>query len=170
MATITAVGAYGHYTFSLIVNETDVNPDSNQSTVSWQFTIKGDEGYSFQIIGGTLKIVIDGEEVFNEYKQRDYTSGKTDIWASGSKTITHDSEGKKTISFSFDYSQSSTAYYTPGNASANGSMKLTDIALTNANIKIGNVWKAAKSFIKINGVWKKATPYIKVNGSWKKSK
>ena len=129
MAEISKLASNGHHTFYLTVDETYVDTINNQSTVSWSFGIESvNSSWDFYIIGGTIKINMNGEEIFNEYKQRDHNAKGRTIWASGTKIIKHNSDGQKWLDFSFDYSQSSgMSSWTPGNASTSGGMALTNI-------------------------------------------
>ena len=128
MASISANGAKGHHKFTLTVNETGTSTSGNTSTISWSFDISAiQNGWDFYKIGSTITITINGSTVYNEYAQRDFGGSGSKTWASGTTTVGHESDGSKNLSFSFSYSQNSTSNYTPGNASANGSMWLTHI-------------------------------------------
>lgn len=129
MASISANGANGHHKFVLTVTETDTSTSNNTSTLYWEFAIEPiTSGYDFYTIGGTIVVYIDGSEVANSYAQRDFDGSNRTVWASGTTTVTHNSDGtKKGMPFSFSYSQSSSASYTPGNASKSGTMDLTTI-------------------------------------------
>ena len=128
MAHISANGKNGHHVFNFHINETGTSTSNNTSTVAWSFNIQAlQNGWDFYKIGSTIKIVINGETVYNEYKQRDFGGSGYTVWAEGTTTVPHNSDGTKSIAFSFSYSQNSTSSYTPGNASASGSMTLTTI-------------------------------------------
>jgi hypothetical protein len=135
MATISGGGSNGHHTFYLNLSESNVDTANNRSTVNWNFQITGQSGWDFYDIGSTIVITINGTQVYNAYAQRSYGGSGTATWASGSIVVPHNSDGSKTISASFSYSQSSSSYYTPGNASGSGNMTLTKInryAVTNS--------------------------------------
>ena len=128
MASISANGKNGHHKFTLNVTETGTNASSNTSSISWSFVISAVQtSWDFYTIGGTIVVNINGKEVLNEYKQRDFDGYNATTWASGTTTVEHNSDGTKSIDISFSYSQKSTSSYTPGNASASGSMTLTKI-------------------------------------------
>lgn len=99
----------------------------NYSNVHWEVILRSTGNYSFNTIGSTIRVDVDGE-VYNEYSQKSLNSGGAIIIASGDKDIEHDSNGSKTIYCSASYTQSSTASYTPGNMSCGGNVKLTDIS------------------------------------------
>ena len=119
--------ANGHHTLIFNINETGTNVGTNKSTVTWSIQLQADAGWGFYTIGSTLTATIDGQQVYNQYAQRSCDAGKTVTWASGTTEVTHDSDGKKTASFSCSYSQSSSSSWTPGNASLSGNIVLTTI-------------------------------------------
>lgn len=128
MASISANGAKGHHKFTLYVTEASTNTANNTSSINWSFDISAiQNGWDFYTIGSTITIKINGETVYNEYAQRSFGGSGSTTWASGTTTVAHNADGTKSISFSFEYSQSSTSSYTPGNASNSGSMTLTTI-------------------------------------------
>ena len=109
----------------LTVTEKSYDVNSNSSVVSWDLKLYR----PYSITSSAAKnysVVINGATV---------SSGSTTIGgsgtktiASGTKTITHNSDGKKTISFSFtlDFAITWSGVYI-GTGSASGSLKLTDI-------------------------------------------
>ena len=119
--------ANGHHTLIFNINETGTNVGTNKSTVNWSIQLQADAGWGFSTIGSTLVAAVNGVQVYNQYAQRSCGAGQTVTWASGNTEITHNADGSKTASFSCSYSQSSSASYTPGNASLNGNIVLTTI-------------------------------------------
>lgn len=123
----TQLCANGHHTLIFNINETSHNTNNNTSTVSWSVQLQPKSGWDFYTINSTLTVTIDGKQVYNVNTTRDCDGRNTVTWASGTETITHNSDGTKTASFSVSYTQSSTANYTPGNTSLSGSISLTNI-------------------------------------------
>ena len=119
--------ANGHHTLIFNINETGTNVGTNKSTVNWSIQLQADAGWGFSTIGSTLVATVNGTQVYNQYAQRSCGAGQTVTWASGTTEITHNADGSKTASFSCSYSQSSSASYTPGNASLSGNIVLTTI-------------------------------------------
>ena len=119
--------ANGHHTLIFNINETGTNVGTNKSTVNWSIQLQADAGWGFSTIGSTIVAVIDGKQVYNQYAQRSCNGGTTVTWASGTTEVTHNSDGSKKASFSCSYTQSSSASYTPGNASLSGTITLTTI-------------------------------------------
>lgn len=117
----------GHHTLIFNIEEINTNIATNKSTVSWSIQLSADSSWSFDMIGSTITAVINGTTVYNQYAQRSCTGGTTVTYASGTIEIEHNANGSKTTSFSCSYSQSSSSYYTPGNASLSGELSLTDI-------------------------------------------
>ena len=119
--------ANGHHTLIFNINETGTNVGTNKSTVNWSIQLQADAGWGFSTIGSTLVATVNGTQVYNQYAQRSCGAGQTVTWASGTTEITHNADGSKTASFSCSYTQSSSASYTPGNASLSGNIVLTTI-------------------------------------------
>ena len=128
MASISKNGSRGHHKFTLTVNESSYSIANNTSAVTFNFSmghvVAGyDWNYSSKCV--TCKCTING----NTYTKKLYKYGGsgTVTLASGTITVPHNSDGKKTISFSFSVSDGIGASYTPGSASASGSLALTNI-------------------------------------------
>ena len=119
--------ANGHHTLIFNINETGTNVGTNKSTVNWSIQLQADAGWGFSTIGSTLVATVNGTQVYNQYAQRSCGAGQTVTWASGTTEVTHNSDGSKKASFSCSYTQSSSASYTPGNASLSGTITLTTI-------------------------------------------
>lgn len=139
MAQYTANGSINNtYRLELNVNETYVSGGAdNYSTVSWSVVLRSTGGYSFYTIGSTVVVNVDGQ-VYNAYSQKDLPAGGAITIASGSKNITHNSDGSKSINVSASYTQTATANYTPGNMSCSGTLGLTKIpryATANQSLK-----------------------------------
>ena len=157
MATYTGKGSIcSYYTMSLIVSESNVNNAANESTVNYELKLTSSGGYWFELIGSTVKITIDGEEVFNEYSKKDITANGTIPIKKGSKVVKHNANGSKTVNCKAEWTQSSTANYTPGKMTASGDLPLTDIPraskITCADFNIGSsatvvVTKATNEFL-----------------------
>ena len=128
MATFTGSGSINS-TFNIIleVNETGTNINDNTSTVSWVVKLQSTASYNFRTIGSTVVVNLNGSEIFNNYAQRDLGAYSTITIGSGTTTIWHNADGKKTIGCYASYTQTSGAYYTPGNMSCSGNLGLTTI-------------------------------------------
>lgn len=127
--TLSATGSKNHHQFSLTVTETGTTTASNTSSVSWSFVISpvktGWDWYKFT--SGKIKytVTINGTEYSGTIP--DYDGESTVTLKSGAEVIAHNADGSKTISFSFGVTDSTSHNYTPGNASASGSLALTTI-------------------------------------------
>ena len=109
----------------LTVNETSYDINNNSSVVSWELAIQ--RPYNVQSTAPKdYTVVLDGATVASGITYLGGTGKK--VIASGTKTIYHDSEGYKTISFSFtlDFDFTWSGKWI-GLASASGSLKLTDL-------------------------------------------
>lgn len=135
-ATITANGNYGHHKFTLTVTETATSKASNTSTISYSFELSPiTKGYNWlnwtdanRTISYTVKI--NGTSYTGTIPN--YDGSSTVTLKSGTQAVTHNTDGTKTLSFSFvvtdtanGYNSETGKYYTPGNASKSGTLALT---------------------------------------------
>lgn len=159
----------GNYTTKLTVNETSVSTADNTSELSWSIKIVKNAGtgiwhtsrtcpWYFYIDGVTI-----GYGTFN-YDFRNYTELTV---GSGTLTIQHNDDGKKSINVSAYVDLDNTSNVQPMTAS--GVFALTDIPRSPIIfIKINGIFKRGKPWVKVNGAWKKGKEvYVKVNGEWK---
>lgn len=137
MGTITAYGSKHSHEFKLTVNETSTSTANNTSEISFSFTIYK-ASYSWSNWNSiTYSISINGTSYSGTIPS--YSAGSTLTLKTGSQTISHNSDGKKSISYSFSVNDSSGQSYTCGNASASGSMDLSTIP------RYTNVYHSLKS-------------------------
>lgn len=115
----------GNYRLELNVWENWTSMD-NYSSVHWEVILRATGNYSFSTIGSTIVVNVDGE-VYNAYSQKSLNAGGAITIASGDKNVWHNADGTKSIYCSASYSQSSSAYYTPGSMSCGGDMWLSNI-------------------------------------------
>jgi hypothetical protein len=127
--TIEANGSKGHHKFSLIVEETYVGSGyQNTSDVSFTFKLSPIQngwdwsGWASKI---TYKVTINGNEYTGSIGS--YNGSSTVTLKSGSETIEHNSDGTKSISISFQVTDSSGQSYTCGNASKSDTFALSNI-------------------------------------------
>lgn len=153
------------YSLRLEVEESSYSIANNTSSVSWKLYLISTT-YNFSSWSFTIKASVDGE-VYNKSESRSISKNTTLLIASGSKTITHNSDGSKKISCSASVSATG-ASYLPGNISVSGTLNLTNIprtskvSLSSTNFNIGtsitiNTNRASSSFTH--------TAVIKFNGS-----
>ena len=126
MASWSATGSInGNFRLELNVWENWTSAE-NYSSVHWEIILRSTGNYSFSTIGSTIVVNVDGE-VYNAYSQKNLSAGSAITIASGDKNIWHNADGSKSIYCSASYTQTSSAYYTPGNMSCGGDMWLTHI-------------------------------------------
>lgn len=138
MASISANGSRGHHKFTLTVTETSTSVDNNTSTISYSFKLSPiSNGYNWVNWTDTNRTVsytvnVNGTSYTGTIPN--YDGSSTVTLKSGTQTVTHNADGTKTLSFSFSvtdtangYNPQTGKYYTPGNASANGTMALTTL-------------------------------------------
>ena len=131
MAQISANGSRGHHKITLNVNETYVSGSSeNYSNVGWSLVLSPIQtGWDWYYSGTApvgYKVNINGSEVANG-NIMSYDGSSTVTVASGTTKVFHNDNGTKSIDFSFEVWDKVSANYLTGSASANGSLKLTDI-------------------------------------------
>lgn len=125
MASIVGYGSKHSHEFTLNVNEDSYDQSGNYSTVSFSFTIYK-ASYSWSGWNSISYIVtINGQQYTGTIPS--YSAGSTKTITTGTLTVPHDSNGTKTLYFSFSVTDNSGQTYTCGNASASGSMALTNI-------------------------------------------
>lgn len=126
MASWSATGSINaNYRLELNVWENWTSAD-NYSSVHWEVILRSTGNYSFNTIGSTIVVNVDGE-VYNAYSQKSLNAGGAITIASGDKNVWHNADGTKSIYCSASYSQSTSAYYTPGGMSCGGWIDLTHI-------------------------------------------
>ena len=125
--TINANGSKGHHKFTLKVSEDSTS--DNSSFLSYIFTIAPiQNGYDWNTFGSRISYSITiGSNTYTGTIPA-YNGSSTVTLKSGSNIeIPHDSDGTKTIDIGFAVTDSSSANYTCGNASASDTFKLTDL-------------------------------------------
>lgn len=128
MASISANGSNGHHKFTLTVTENSTSTANNTSSMSFSFVISPVQtSWNWELWGAniTYTVTINGSNYTGSIANYDGYSSVT--LKSGSLTVAHNTDGSKSISYSFSVSDTSGQSYTCGNASASGSMALTTI-------------------------------------------
>jgi hypothetical protein len=128
MASISANGSNGHHKFTLTVTENSTSTANNTSAVSFSFVISPVQAsWNWELWGAniTYTVTVNGSQYTGSIANYDGYSSVT--LKSGSLTVGHNSDGSKSISFSFSVTDTSGQSYTCGNASGSGSMALTNI-------------------------------------------
>lgn len=133
MASISANGSKGHHKFTLTVTETSTSVANNTSAISWSFVLSSlgggyDWNYS-STVPVTYSITVNGTTYTGNIMK--YDGSSTVTVRSGTMTVAHNSDGNKSISFSFSVSSLNYSYL-PGSASNSGTMALTFIARKSA--------------------------------------
>lgn len=128
MGSITANGSNGHHKFTLTVTENSTSTANNTSSVSFSFVLSPIQTtWNWELWGANINytVTINGTKYTGSIANYDGYSSIT--LKSGSLTVAHNDDGKKTISYSFSVTDTSGQTYTCGNASGSGSMDLTTI-------------------------------------------
>ena len=129
MASIYANGSRSHHKFTLTLTETGTSQVNNTSTVSFSFVLSPvikEYDWRYWSDHISYSIVINGTTYTGSIP--DYDGVSTVTLKSGTQTVVHNDDGTKTINYSFSVTDKAGKTYTPGNASASGTLALTDIA------------------------------------------
>lgn len=132
----------------MTVTQTSQSIANNTSTVSWSLVLKRPSRINSSV-NKPYSVVIDGVTVASGSTSIDGSGNKT--IASGTRTIQHGSDGKKTLSFSFSV-EVMPLYWSgvpTGNASGSGSMTLTPIPRY-AKITSFTLGSATRNSFKVN--------------------
>lgn len=127
--TLSGGSASSQYRIRMVVTESDVNINNNTSKVNvtaYIDKLKG-TGY-FSNDGKPWNIKIDGSTVASGNKTYDFRNYTTLTLGSGSKTITHNSDGSKSVAVSAYFNSS--PYL--GSATVSATFNLTTIARTSS--------------------------------------
>ena len=128
MASISANGSLGHHKFTLTVSESSTSTENNTSTVKYSFQLSPVQtSWAWSSWGSSISytLTINGTKYTGTIPA--YDGYATVTLKSGSQTVTHNSDGSKSISYSFSVVDGAGQRYTPGNASASGTLALTTI-------------------------------------------
>ena len=116
-------GRSNGYRLVLTVTETSTSITNNTSNISWNLKCENQTLYAQWNPGpGTVTVTIDGVQVYSgrpAFVFPGYNSSIT--MCSGTRTITHNADGSKSIGCSASYTATSSASYLPGNMSVSGS-------------------------------------------------
>lgn len=128
MASISANGSNGHHKFTLAVVENSTSTANNTSSVSFSFVLSPIQTtWNWELWGAniTYTVTVNGTKYTGSIANYDGYSSVT--LKSGTFNVAHNTDGSKSISYSFTVSDTSGQSYTCGNASASGTFALTKI-------------------------------------------
>ena len=131
------------YSLKLEVNETSYSTENNTSEVSYVLTATkaSGGGYWSNSAINPVNVVLNGEMVVDKKVSYNFSTSTpcTITLASGTKTISHDGDGSKTISVSAYFGDSANSL---GNATVSGNLTLTTIPRASEpscnNVTLGN--------------------------------
>ena len=127
MASISANGSKGHHKFTLNVTENSTST-ANTSSLGFSFVLSPIQtSWNWEQWGAniTYTVTINGTKYTGSIANYDGYSSVT--LKSGTLSVAHNTDGTKSISYSFSVTDTSGQTYTCGNASASGTMALTTI-------------------------------------------
>ena len=138
MATYSGGFDNSGYTLYLDVTESNVSIANNTSVINWTLRIVSTKALtygSWDWDGTPYSVKIDGVQVASGSKSYDFRNYQNLTVASGSKTITHNTDGSRSVSCSATFGNSSTPI---GDATASGTFALSKIpryATSNQSLK-----------------------------------
>lgn len=121
-------GQTDKYSLLLDVSEKSYSIENNTSKIAWKVGIRSNTAYHNHYgLSETYKVVINGATVHNAVHTPTVNSGAT-VWvASGTTTVSHNTDGSKSISVSASFNNADRGTYLPTTGSCSGSLKLTTI-------------------------------------------
>lgn len=127
--SITANGSKGHHTFTLTITENSTNINNNTSNISFNFVlsplVRNWDWLYNNSVPVSYTITINGTNYTGNIMKYDGVS--TVSVHSGTVDIPHNTDGSKTINFSFSVVSHYNNSVVPGSAAASGNMVLTSI-------------------------------------------
>lgn len=128
MASLSANGSKGHHKFTLTVTENSTSTANNTSSVSFSFVLSPIQTtWNWEQWGAYISytVTINGTQYTGAIPN--YDGYSTVTLRSDTLSIAHNADGSKSISYSFSVTDTSGQSYTCGNASASGTMALSNI-------------------------------------------
>lgn len=121
-------GQTDKYSLLLGVSEKSYSIENNTSQVEWRVGIRSNTAYHNHYgLSETYVVNINGTVVHNAVHTPTVNSGAT-VWvASGTTTVSHNTDGSKSISVSASFNNADRDTYLPTTGSCSGSLKLTTI-------------------------------------------
>ena len=123
-----STGQTDKYSLLLDVSEKSYSIENNTSQVEWWVGIRSNTAYHNHYgLSETYVVNINGTVVHNAVHKPTVNSGAT-VWvASGTTTVSHNTDGSKSISVSASFNNADRGTYLPTTGSCSGSLKLTTI-------------------------------------------
>lgn len=127
MASISSKGAKNHHTYILTLEEASQSIENNETIINYKFDLTDDGNWFWELWGDkiTYSIKANGKDITSGSIPDHMTNNQTITM--GSFVVPHNTDGTKSITYSFSVTDGANQYYTSGNASANGTMALTAI-------------------------------------------
>lgn len=159
-------GQWDKYSIILKCWEDSYSIENNTSRVYWWVGIRSNTQYhNHQGLSEHYRVVVNGSTVHDANHTVSCGGGQTVGIADGYTTVSHNSDGSKSISVSASFSCDNTNYYAPRTGSCSGSLTLTtiprasSISIDSPSIECGNTINingssASKNFThKIYATW-----------------
>ena len=126
--SITANGSKGHHKFTLTMVENSTDVATNKSKLTYTLKLAPiQSGWDWSMTNAMSYSIKIGSTVIASGYLNSYNGSSTVTVATGTTYVTHNTDGKKSITYSFEITSLNYSYL-PGSATKSGSMTLTDIA------------------------------------------
>lgn len=172
MATITATGSKNHHNFTMEITETSYSVNNNTSDISYTLKISPKQkGWDWNASGVSYAITVNGTQVASGSISKYDGSSTVTIKSASVTGIAHNNDGTKNLSFGFTITDSTSYSFTPGNASASGTLTLTTIPrASQIGVADANIGSSTNITINKNSSLFTTTLYYKASGqsSWTK--
>lgn len=147
---ISANGSRGHHKFLFSVSEESTNVANNSSLLSFSLWLSPlATGWDWNISSNPIHYTVTINETNYNGNIVSYDGSSNVCLLNKTQTVTHNTDGTKTVNFSFNVTDPTGQSYTCGNASASGSITLTKIARYTSISKF-TVDKRNETSVKIN--------------------
>lgn len=165
-----STGQTDKYSLLLDVSEKSYSIENNTSQVEWLVGIRSNTAYHNHYgLSETYVVNINGTVVHNAVHKPTVNSGAT-VWvASGTTTVSHNTDGSKSISVSASFNNADRGTYLPTTGSCSGSLKLTTIPRATTP-SIDKPSLDCGSAIKISGTSASSNFSHKVYVTWNETK
>lgn len=159
----------GNYLHRLYAKLNSQDVAANTSLVQYYYTVhrnvSAGSGAFNTSPGATFTATVNGS-ADSELHTYDFRSYADLTVVSGTRTITHGSDGTKTgVGFTGGGPSPSTSSGFPTATISGGTFDLPRIA-RGPRVKVAGAWKNSIAYVKVTGVWHIAIPYVKKAGAW----
>lgn len=167
MTTYNSLPGNG-YVLRIVIEQLSQNIANNTSSVRTRLYIVTPSHTYFQA-RATGKLVVNGTTVWSisGTTVNTYANNTAYLLKDDTRTITHNSDGTKTVPVSADFKTDTQGYsWSVPYLAVSGNFALTRIP-RGPRVRHNGVWRNTVAYVRVAGVWKIAVPYVRSGGVWK---